>query len=364
MHQRLGITPHAFHSAGASKGIAISGSPRVPAAMGRDYYGILGVPRDAGADDIRKAYRKAALRWHPDKNQERKEEAEAKFKDIAEAYDVLSDPEKRQIYDQFGEEGLKGGAQGADGATAGAPGGARGPAGFSYHFSGDPNDMFARFFKDSFQRSESFGESPFDGFGGLFGGFPGGAAGAMPGGERRARPAVFELPCSLEELYNGTTKKMKVTRASTTLKRPSETVLEISVKPGWKAGTKVTFPGEGDEIGNTGAAQDVVFVIREKRHPLYSREGSNLLHHRKVPLVDALCGFKFELDHLEPGKTLRVTVNDMVTPTYTKVIRGKGMPSSKDPNVRGDLVVTFDIVYPQKVSAETRDQLRNILPRS
>mmetsp|Transcript_115512 Transcript_115512/g.322939 ORF Transcript_115512/g.322939 Transcript_115512/m.322939 type:complete len:170 (+) Transcript_115512:74-583(+) len=150
--------------------------------MGRDYYAILGVSRGASADEIRKAYRKAALRWHPDKHQDRKEEAEAKFKDIAEAYDVLSDPQKKQIYDQYGEEGLKGGMGGA-GAGAGSAGGAQMPGGFSYQFSGDPNDMFARFFKDSFQRSSSFGESPFDGFGGLFGGgFPGMAGGMGPMG--------------------------------------------------------------------------------------------------------------------------------------------------------------------------------------
>jgi len=190
----------------------------------------------------------------------------------------------------------------------------------------------------------------------------GGMPGAAAGGDRK-RPAVFDLNCSLEDLYNGTTRKLKVKRTSTTLQREGEKVLEIAVKPGWKAGTKVTFPKEGDEIGSSGDAQDVVFVIREKRHDLYTREGSNLLHHRKIPLVDALTGFEFELPHLEQDKTLRVKIADMVTPTYTKIVRGKGMPSSKDPNAKGDLVLTFDIVYPRAVSDESKEQLRKILPR-
>lgn len=348
--------------------------------MGRDYYAILGVDRDASQDDIRKAYRKSALRWHPDKNQDKKEEAEAKFKDIAEAYDVLSDLEKKRIYDQVGEEGLKGGA-GPEGP--GAANGSSMPSGFSYQFSGDPNDMFARFFKDSFQRSSSFGESSssYDNFNGLFGGPMGGfmggrngmgmgmsmGGGAGPSGvhmQGTKRPAVFDLTCSLEDLYNGATRKMKVKRTSSTIRREAEAVLEVNVKPGWKACTKVTFPGEGDEVGDSGQAQDVVFVIREKGHPVYTREGSNLLHHRKIPLVDALTGFKFDMPHLEAGKTLRISVNDMVSPTYTKVVKGKGMPSSKDPSVRGDLVVTFDIVYPRAISQVAKDQLIDLIPRS
>mmetsp|Transcript_14365 Transcript_14365/g.25255 ORF Transcript_14365/g.25255 Transcript_14365/m.25255 type:complete len:439 (-) Transcript_14365:103-1419(-) len=167
--------------------------------MGKDYYGILGVGKDAGQEDIKKAYRKAALKWHPDKNQDKKEEAEEKFKDIAEAYDVLSDPEKKTIYDQYGEEGLKGGgAPGAAGGSGGYSEGGPGPGGpgFHYEFRGDPNDIFARFFKDSFQRSSSFGESPFEDMGGLFGrmggmGGMGGGYGAMGGMQMNSRAGPY-----------------------------------------------------------------------------------------------------------------------------------------------------------------------------
>jgi len=326
--------------------------------MGKNYYTILGIDKNASQEDIKKAYRKSALKWHPDKNREREEEASEKFREIAEAYDVLSDPEKKRIYDQFGEEGLKGGPRPEEAPSFNGPSGPS-HGGFSYQFNGDPNDIFARFFKDSFQRSSSFAESPFEDGGGLFGGgmFP------MGGEHGRKRPAIFDLHCSLEDLYNGTTRKLKVKRTSTSLQRADEAVLEIAVKPGWKPGTKVTFQGEGDEFGNSGQAQDVVFVIREKRHPLYTREGSNLLHHRKIPLVDALTGFKFDLPHLEPDKTLRIAVNEIVTPTYTKVVKGKGMPSSKDPAEKGDLVVTFDIVYPKELPADSKERLKQVLPR-
>lgn len=349
-------------------------APLLHCRMGKDYYGILGLSRDASQDDIRKAYRRAALKWHPDKNQDKKEEAEARFKDIAEAYDVLSDPQKKSIYDQFGEEGLKGGGA-PNGEAAGAAGPSGVPGGFQYTFSGDPNDIFARFFKDSFQRSSSFGESPFEDlggffqFGGLGGGMRGmGGVGSMGGiggmgGASSSRPAIFELTCTLEELYKGTTKKMKVRRTSATLHRDAEAVLEVAIKPGWKAGTKVTFTGEGDEIGNTGRAQDVVFVIREKKHPVFTQEGSNLLCHRQIPLVDALTGFKIDVPTLD-NRILRVNVRDMVTPNYTKVVKGEGMPSSKTPGAKGDLVLTFDILYPRSIDDSAKEQLKKVLPRS
>mmetsp|Transcript_14718 Transcript_14718/g.42187 ORF Transcript_14718/g.42187 Transcript_14718/m.42187 type:complete len:191 (+) Transcript_14718:3-575(+) len=190
----------------------------------------------------------------------------------------------------------------------------------------------------------------------MMGGKGGGKGGA-------ARPAVFELGCTLEELYNGTTKKMKVKRTSTTLQRDPEAVLEVEVKPGWKAGTKVTYGGEGDEIGSTGKAQDVVFVIREKKHAIYTREGSNLLHQARIPLVDALTGFKIDVPALD-NRILRVNVRDVVTPSYTKIVRGEGMPSSKTPGAKGDLIITFDISYPRSIDESAKEEIRKVLPRA
>lgn len=342
--------------------------------MGKDYYAILGVDRTASPDEIKKGFRRMSLKWHPDKNQDKLDEATKKFQDIAEAWDVLSDPEKKNIYDQYGEEGLKGGpppgaSDGSGYAGGGVPGG--GPdSGFRYQFNGNPNDIFAQFFKDSFQRSNSFGETPFGdmggmGFGGMsgMGGPMGGMMGGMGGGSA-ARPAVFNVTCTLEELYNGITKKMKVRRKSTTLKRDEEAVLEVAVKPGWKAGTKITFTGEGDEI-QPGRSQDIIFIIREKKHAVFTREGSNLLVHRRIPLVDALTGFKVDVATPDAAeRILRINVKDMVTPNYSKVVKGEGMPSSKQAGLKGDLIITFDIMYPSALSEEVKEQLKKILPRS
>lgn len=339
---------------------------------GKDYYGILGVAKAASQDDIKKAYRKAALKWHPDKNADKREEAEERFKDIAEAYDVLSDTEKKAIYDQYGEEGLKGGAPPPGSDDSGMAGGV--PGGFAYRFNGDPNEIFSRFFRGSAERSRSFGNSPFDDMGGFFGmgdmgGMPfGGMMGGKGMGKGKApgdRPAVFDLNCSLEDLYSGITKKMKIKRSSATLTRDAEAVLEVEVKPGWKAGTKVTFSGEGDEIGSTGRAQDVIFIIREKQHAVFTREGSNLLHNAQIPLVDALTGFKLDVPMLDAaGRILRVNVRDMVTPNYTKIIKGEGMPSSKSPGFKGDLIITFDVKYPRVIGEDAKEELKRVLPRS
>ena len=269
--------------------------------MGKDYYKILGVSKSATEDEIKKGYRKMALKYHPDKN--KSPGAEDKFKEIAEAYDVLSDSKKKDIYDRYGEEGLKNGP---------SPGGGGMPSGGTYHyeFQRDPRDTFRMFFGDSDPFAGFFGgqegpgqrvfhfspgngttegmdvdDDPFGGYGGVHN-FPGGPG---PRRKRKDSAVVRELPVSLEDIYKGTTKKLKITRkvlnpdGRTT--RNEDKILTIDIKPGWKAGTKVTFPKEGDQTPNNIPA-DVVFIIKDKAHPTFSRSGSDIKYKAKISLRD------------------------------------------------------------------------------
>ncbi|CAN6440292.1 unnamed protein product [Victoria cruziana] len=304
--------------------------------MGVDYYNILKVNRNATDEDLKKSYRRLAMRWHPDKNPDNKKEAEAKFKQISEAYDVLSDPQKRQIYDQFGEEGLKGQIPPQQN-----PGGSS-SFGFSQR---DADDIFAEF----------FGANPFGGMGSRFGSsaaggsrstrFPdagmfGGAPENMfrsaydrePAGPRKAAPIENKLPCSLEELYTGSTRKMKISRNlldSNGKTTSVDEILTIDVKPGWKKGTKITFPEKGNEQLNVIPA-DLVFIIDEKPHAVFKRDGNDLVINHKIPLGEALTGTTLNLATLD-SRNLSIPITEIIHPGYEMLIPKEGMPIAKEP---------------------------------
>lgn len=341
--------------------------------MGKDYYKILGLQKGATEDELKKAYRKMALKYHPDKN--KSPGAEEKFKEIAEAYEVLNDPKKREIYDKYGEEGLKGGM----GGGGGGPGG-----NFSYTFHGDPHETFRMFFGDEnpFGQFFSFGGQPGGGFAGQdmdddpFAGFTnmmGGHHGFnLPssgggGGQRRQDPTItHDLLVSLEDVLKGVTKKMKITRKvlnpdgrST---RSEDKVLTVEVKPGWKEGTKVTFPKEGDQTPNNIPA-DIVFVIKDKSHPLFKRDGSDIRYKARIGLREALIGCTVTVPTLD-GRKQTLQLSDVTKPTATKRIAGEGLPYPKQPNKRGDLVVEFDIQFPDTLTKTARDRIAELLPPS
>lgn len=314
--------------------------------MGEDYYEVLGVSRDADADAIKKAYRKQAVRWHPDKHASKPEAersaAEEKFKRIAEAYDVLSDAQKRAFYDQYGEDGLKAGPPPEDAPPSQSGEGFR-PGFGSYQFRGDPSEMFARFFQGGFERQRSFGHGePFADF------FGGRMEGQRFGSVPKRRPSVaVEVGVSLEDAYRGATKRLKITRKSRTLQRPNEKVLEVNLRPGIEPGSKYVFESEGDEVAD-GVAQDVVVVVREKQHDRFVREGADLHYRVRIPLADALCTpLKLDVATLDAQpRILRINFKDPIHPATTKVAPGEGMPTTG--GQRGDLVVTFDLVFPTK----------------
>ncbi|CAM9779215.1 unnamed protein product [Choristocarpus tenellus] len=208
-----------------------------------DFYKRLGLQRAASDAEIKKAYRKLAMKWHPDKNKDNAREASKTFQDIGEAYDVLSDKEKRAVFDQYGYEGLR---DGVNNSGSGKPQG--------YHYKQNAQEIFENFFGT---------QNPFMDF--AFGDTMPFASRLKKPGPKQPDPVVQDLECSLEELFNGCTKTLRVTRKRMTpegrLKEASKE-LTVAVKPGWKKGTKITFPNEGDE-GSGIIPADVVLVVSE-----------------------------------------------------------------------------------------------------
>ncbi|XP_055703100.1 dnaJ protein homolog 1 [Phlebotomus papatasi] len=346
--------------------------------MGKDFYRILGISKGASDDEIKKAYRKLALKYHPDKN--KSPAAEERFKEIAEAYEVLSDKKKRDIYDQYGEEGLKGGIPGATGQEGA----------YTYEFHGDPRATFAQFFGSSDPFGAFFGTDPqrmfethniFGGlddddvFAGQFGGRgPGGAFRSQSfnvqgGGSPKRRnqqdpPIEHNLYVGLEDVDQGCTKKMKIKRMAIGADgQPfkEEKMLTITVKPGWKAGTKITFQREGDQIPGKIPA-DIVFIIHDKPHQHFKREGSDIRYSAKITLKQALCGTIVMVPTLS-GDTFTVnTAGEVIKPNTVKRYQGKGLPFPKEPSKRGDLLVSFDIKFPETITQATKDILMDLLP--
>lgn len=342
--------------------------------MGKDYYSILGVSKNATDDELKKAYRKLALKWHPDRNKDNKKAAEEKFKEISQAYEVLSDKEKRALYDQFGEEGLNGGM----------PGGAGG-AGFS-HF--DPRDLFSQFFGTS---DANFAFNQFGGDGGFPGGVKfsfGGAPGGMGGmGGMGGFPNIFggmggmggmgeqpqaqshqqtkekdpdierPLPISIRDLYTGVVKKLKISRKLLN-GQVAEKIVSVDIKPGWKAGTKIRYSNLGDEHYNRIPA-DIVFIVQDKVDNEYAREDNNIIYYKEITLKEALCGTNFIYTHFD-GRKINVRVPSVTNPKSEISYPGLGMPIKKMPGSYGDLKIRFNIKFPSSLSPSDKDAIMNM----
>jgi len=351
--------------------------------MGKDYYKILGVTKGSAEEDIKKAYRKMALKYHPDKN--KSADSEEKFKEIAEAYEVLSDKKKRDIYDQYGEEGLKGGVPGGGGMDGGN---------FTYTFHGDPRATFQQFFgtnnpfetffsmsnggpqsrmffgaDDEMELDDPFGHFNPGGRGSPFRSqsFSHGSPGMGQHTKEKIQdpPVEHDLNVALEDILKGCTKKMKISRRVLNpdgrTARREEKVLTINVKPGWKAGTKITFQREGDQSPGKIPA-DIVFIIRDKPHPVFKRDGTDIKYAAKITLKEALCGTVIEVPTLGGERIPLNLTGEVIKPTTVKKIQGQGLPLPRDSQSRGDLLVNFDIKFPDTLTKSSREILFDCLP--
>lgn len=367
-------------------------------------YDTLSIKPDVSQDDIKKAYRKAALKWHPDKNKDNANAAE-KFKECSQAYEILSDPEKRKIYDQYGLEFLlRGGGAPPPGAedgnpfagAGGMPGGFGGFNGFegampgggtrTFHFSGgpggfnfnNPEDIFAQF-----MRQDGGGAGGEDDFANIFSQFAGaGGAGGGPrsgrtrmrssagfgGADGRGREPTPEittverpLPLTLEELYNGVTKKMKIKRKTydeSGKRVQTDQILEVPIKPGLKKGSKIKFNGVGDQV--EGGRQDLHFIVEEKDHPLYKREDNDIIHPVTLDLKEALTGWRRTVTTID-GKQINLDKSGPTQPGSEERFPGLGMPISKKPGQRGDFVIRYKVNFPSSLTAAQKQQLKEIL---
>lgn len=349
-------------------------------------YDALNVKPEATQEEIKKGYRKAALKWHPDKNKDNPQAAE-KFKECSQAYEILSDPEKRKIYDQFGLEFiLRGGGSGPSPEGGANPFASAGYGGQSFNFNtgnggtfhfdfNEPSATFADFMRGN--GGPGFGGMPgadddihniFQSFGG--GGGPrGGRSSRRAGhGETRNRETTPDittvdrpLPLTLEELFNGVTKKMKIkwkTYDDNGKQVQSDRILEVPIKRGLKKGSKIKFNGVSDQV--EGGRQDLHFIVEEKEHPLFKREDNDIVHTVTLDLKEALTGWKRTIQTID-GKQINLEKGGPTPPEREERYPSLGMPISKKPDQRGDFVIRYKIKFPTSLTQAQKEKLREIL---
>jgi DnaJ-class molecular chaperone len=318
----------------------------VVASSSKSFYVILGVPKDSSANDIRKAYRQLALKHHPDKGGK-----EEDFKEISEAYGTLSDPDKRQLYDNYGEAGL--GADGMGSNPFAGSGGNGGPDGkpFASFFSseGTQQQQGGQHFQGfSFGGPEMGGGATNFDLSDLLkqfkGGRTGGGGGFQPRSSSTSRPSYTSTPpktftrivkCTLEELATGATKKLKVSY------KGEGKVYTIPVKAGWKDGTNVKFNNEKHGRPN------MVFVIQQTAHKYLRREGNDLYFTCWISPEQTANGINVKVQ-LPTGEVWSQVIpkssddSPAITSGKKLVVAGKGMPIKGGPEC-GDLIVEFRV---------------------
>jgi DnaJ family protein A protein 2 len=340
-----------------------------------EFYNILGVPKDASDADIKKAYRKLALKNHPDKGGDPE-----KFREISTAYEVLGDSEKKQRYDQFGKDGI------------------------DQNSMHNPNDIFSQFF--------------------------GGGAGRPDNGPQKGEDIRHPLKVSLADLYNGKKCNLAIHRhrkcdecngvggkhgcekhcgncngrgiqvqmrqigpgmvqqiqshcqaCGATGKLIAEEdkcqkckgrkvnkdrkVLEVYIERGMRNNQTIIFPGESDEKPPNGMPGDIVFILQEKEDDVFRRRGHDLLIKKTLTLSEALCGFCFTFTHLD-GRVIKCQSKpgEITKPDDVRVIHGEGMPHHGNPFTKGRLFISFKVAFPESQSLlpEVISGLETLLP--
>ncbi len=320
----------------------------------KDYYEVLGVSKSSEKDDIKKAYRKLARQYHPDVNPGDKA-AEEKFKEINEAYEVLSDPDKRGKYDQFGsqwQQYTRGGGRPEDfdwGSWSAQPGaGGRGGTytrtvsqeEFQQMFGGGMGGLggFSDFFETLFggmSRGQSAGTRS-AGFEDLFGG-------GYNQGASRGRDSQHSIQISLEEAFNGSTRM---------LQWEDGRKIEAKIPRGVKTGSKIRLRGQGEKGMGGGQTGDLFLRVEVMPHDVYERDGDDLKVTLPVDLYTVMLGGETDVKALD--KTVKLSIPSETVNGRVFRLRGLGMPNLKKPDKRGDLFAKVEIELPENLSDEEK----------
>ncbi|MFF9373162.1 DnaJ C-terminal domain-containing protein [Streptomyces griseoluteus] len=293
--------------------------------MARDFYEVLGVPRNADRDEIQRAYRKLARKYHPDVNKD--PTAEERFKEVNEAFSVLSDPDQRARYDRFGEDFRKVPEDWEERVGAGAGAG----GGFRWSTGGGPRAQYT---------TSGFGSEGVD-VDDLFSSFFGGGRTRVPGADQEA-----ELPLTVEEAYRGG-------RRTVTLTGPSgQRRYEVDVPPGVTDGQRIRLAGEGGRGSGDGPAGDLYLRVRIQPHPLFRLEGRDVYVQLPVTPWEAALGATVPVP-TPSGATAKVTVPPGSSSGRRLRLRGEGMPAPRGAN--GDLYAELRIMVPPKLGDRERE---------
>ena len=311
----------------------------------KDYYKTLGLKKDASPEEIKRAYRKLARQHHPDVN--KKPDAERRFREINEANEVLSDPEKRKRYDQLGPDWERY-------AQAGGPRPGNG-SGFQWVYTGQPGENpfggdasgFSDFFRTVFS---DLGEERFGA-----GGFPGGSTATR--GRTRARAgadAEYEIEVTLPEAYRGTERHLEL-RAETGQSR----TLEVKIPAGVQDGQRIRLAGQGGPGSGGGPSGDLYLRVHVAPHPFFQRDGDDLRAELPVSLHEALLGAEVTVPTLKGHVSLRIPPETQNGRTIR--LAGQGMPRAKARGGgSGDLYVTVKVVLPTKLTDKEREAIREL----
>ena len=302
---------------------------------GKDYYKILGVSKDVSDEDLKKAYRKLAMKYHPDQNQGDKK-AEESFKEVNEAYAVLSDKEKRRQYDMFGADG------------------------FQQRFSQE--DIFSSFDFGQVFREFGFGSEDVLGriFGGMGGRRPSGRGGYYSGGPfgrtaqqpQKGTDLVMDMQVSLKEAVFGGSKVAGFNKGAGVER------VTVKIPPGISSGKKLRIAGKGQQGAWGGPAGDILIKILVARHPVFDRKGDNLITSREITLTQAVLGTQLEVPTLD-DKTLSLKVPPG-TQSHTQLrLKGHGVPGFNKTG-RGDLYVKIIVRLPKSLTPEQEELFKQL----